>query len=174
MHNLPTYRVRFLQHIDEVLKGAEEEASRRKEERRALRRRGGLPERAYESLRTCTIPQLLKAKKLCDEFIRDQREAPPDENCDKPFTIAILLSVPLRNVRYRYEIVRSTKRAEKIYINGPYWYRYWRDGKMIYRQAVGKKNEKQLPPKVKAALREYKAAYDVARVLEEVREKYRC
>jgi hypothetical protein len=162
-----------MEHLAETQKYMQARASELVEQRRKLRRIGSLPARVSESLRTCTIPQLLKAKELCDEFIRDQREAPPDEECDKPFAVAVLLSVPLKNERYRYEIVRSSRRAERIYVNGPYWYRYWRDGKFIHRRAVGKKNEKQLPPKVKAKLREYKAAYDVARVLEEVRKKYR-
>jgi hypothetical protein len=83
-----------------------------------------------------------------------------------------VLSIPVRNVRYQLEIIRNTRRADKIYVNGPYWYRYWRDGKVVFRKAVGKKNSQQLPRKVKSRLREYSSNYDVAQILTDIREKY--
>src|SRR5438552_17688513 len=47
----------------------------RKEQSRADRKAGRLTEGVVNGLRACTIPQLVRAKKLCDEFIWDQRHA---------------------------------------------------------------------------------------------------
>src|SRR5438552_5521867 len=91
----------------------------RKEQSRADRKAGRLTEGVVNGLRACTIPQLVRAKKLCDEFIWDQRHAPPKADCRQPFTLAVLLSIPFRNQRYQFEIVRNTRRAAKTYINGP-------------------------------------------------------
>jgi hypothetical protein len=172
MHDFSVDRVQFLQRIDDVQKRAAAESARQKEQRRVERAKGLLPDYVRKGLRNCNVPQLLKAKKLCDEYIRDQREAPDDGDCDKPFIVRVLLSVPHGKERYRYEIIRSSKKTEKIYINGPYWYRYWRDGKVIHRPAVGKKNEGRLPRSVKKELRKYAAEHDVNQVLEQVRANY--
>lgn len=151
----------------------EAEALRRTEALRSERKAGRVPERVSNSLRTCTVAQLFKAKKLCDRFIWDQRHAPSEDDCYKSFIVEVLLSIPHRNQRYRLELIRTSMRAEKVYVNGPYWYRYWRDGKVVFRRAVGKKNVRQLPRKVKSKLKEYLATHDPARVLVEAREKYR-
>jgi hypothetical protein len=150
----------------------EAEALAQKEQSRADRKAGRLTDGVVNGLRACTIPQLMRAKRLCNEFIWDQRHAPPKADCRQPFTLAVLLSIPFRNQRYQFEIVRNTRRAAKTYINGPYWYRYWRDGKVVFRKAVGKKNSQQLPRKVKSKLKEYSSNHDVARILEEIREKH--
>jgi hypothetical protein len=150
----------------------EADALAQKEKSRADRKAGRLTQGVINGLRACTIPQLLRAKKLCDKFTWDQRHAPPKEDCTPPFVLRVLLSIPVRNVRYQLEIIRNTRRADKIYVNGPYWYRYWRDGKVVFRKAVGKKNSQQLPRKVKSRLREYSSSYDVAQILADIREKY--
>lgn len=146
----------------------------RKEQKQADRKAGRIPEGVSKGLRSCTVDQLRKAKKLCDKFIWDQQHAPPDGDCaeDRPFILNVLLSIPYRNQRFRYEITRSTKKAEKVYVNGPYWYRYGRDGKVVFRRAVGKKNVRELPRKIKSKLREYSSTNDTSRILQETREKY--
>jgi hypothetical protein len=87
-----------------------------KEQKQADRKAGRVPEGVHNGLRSCTIAQLRKAKKLCDQFIWDQQHAPSDEDCSevKPFILRILLSIPYRNQRFRFEITRSTKKAEKV------------------------------------------------------------
>lgn len=147
----------------------EAEALARKEQSRADRKVGRLTEGVVNGLRACTIPQLIRAKKLCNEFIWDQRHAPPkadcrlqSQSCGQSLSAISVISLKL------FAILR---RAAKTYINGPYWYRYWRDGKVVFRKAVGKKNSKQLPRKVKSKLKEYSSNHDVARILEEIREK---
>jgi len=94
----------------------EAETLERKEQKRADRKVGRVPEGVCKGLRSCTVDQLRKAKKLCDKFIWDQQHAPPDEDCDedRPFILKILLSIPHRNQRFRFEITRSTKKAEKV------------------------------------------------------------
>lgn len=145
-----------------------------KERKGADRKEGKPPEGVYNGLRGCTIAQLRNAKKLCDKFIWDQQHPPPDEDCDedRAFILRVLLSIPYRNQRFRFEIARSTKKAEKVYVNGPYWYRYWRDGKVVFRRAVGRKNLRDLPRKVKSKLKEYSSTHDTSRMLLETREKY--
>lgn len=154
----------------------EAEALARKEQKRADRKAGRLPEGVCNGLRSCTIAQLKKAKKLCDGFIWDQLHAPPDEDCDEdtPFIVQVLLSIPCRNQRFRLEITRSSKKAEKVYVNGPYWYRYWRDGKIVFRKQIKKKAQQQLlPRKVRTVLKGYLATHDLAQMLEVARAKYR-
>ena len=63
----------------------EAESLERKAQKRADRKAGRLPEGVYNGLRSCTIDQLRKAKKLSDKFIWDQRHAPPEEDCAKPY-----------------------------------------------------------------------------------------
>ena len=153
----------------------EADAARREQERRADRKAGRLSERVRNALRACTVPQLLKAKKLCDKFISDQRHAPSDADCDEDhgFIVQVLLSVPCRNQSYRYEITRSSKKAQKVCVNGPYWFRYWRDGKVVFRKQVKKKDDPPLLPRnVKTQLREYLASHDPTEVLEQARVKY--
>ena len=45
-------------------------------------------------------------------------------------------------------------------------------GKVVFRRAVGKKNVRELPRKVKSKLREYSLNHDVAHILAEIREKH--
>lgn len=174
MQDFAVDQVELRERLDAMNARREAAALAQKEKNRADRKAGRLTPGVINGLRACTIPQLLKAKKLCDKFISDQRHAPQDEDCgeDKPFILKVLLSVPHRNQRFRLEIIRSTRKAEKVYVNGPYWYRYGRDGKVVFRRAVGKKNVRELPRKVKSKLREYSSNHNVAAILAEIREKH--
>jgi hypothetical protein len=174
MQDFAVDQVELAQRVAASQARMEAHALERKEQKRADRKAGRVPEGVYNGLRSCTIDQLQKAKKLCDEFIWDQQHAPPDEDCDedRAFILRVLLSIPYRNQRFRYEITRSTRKAEKVYVNGPYWYRYARDGKVVFRRAVGKKNVRTLPRKIKSKLKEYSSTHDVSHILLETREKY--
>jgi hypothetical protein len=174
MQDFSVDQVELRERLDAMNARREAAALAQKEKSRADRKAGRLSQGVINGLRACTIPQLLRAKKLCDKFIWDQRHAPLDEDCgeDRPFILKVLLSVPHRNERFRFEFIRSTKKAEKVYVNGPYWYRYGRDGKVVFRRAVGKKNVRELPRKVKSKLREYLSNHDVAHILAEIREMH--
>jgi hypothetical protein len=174
MQNYSVDQVQLRRRLAEMQARIDADAAQREQERRDDRKAGKLSKRVYNALRACTVPQLLKAKKQCDKFIWDQRHAPSDGDCndDRPFILKVLLSIPHRNQRFRFEIIRTTKKAEKVYVNGPYWYRYGRDGKVVFRRAVGKKNVRELPRKIKSKLKEYLSTHDASRILQETREKY--
>jgi hypothetical protein len=174
MQDFSADQVELRKRLAEMNARREAAALGQKEKRRADRKAGRLSQGVVNGLRACTIPELRNAKKLCDKFIWDQRHAPSDADCgeDRPFILKVLLSVPHRNQRFRLEIIRSTKKAEKVYVNGPYWYCYGRNGKVVFRRAVGKKNVRELPRKVKSKLREYLSNHDVAHILAEIREQH--
>lgn len=174
MQDFAVDQVEFRKRIEATNAQIEAAALAQKEQSRADRKAGRLTRGVINGLRACTIAQLLRAKKLCDKFIWDQKHPPSDQDCneDRPFILKVLLSIPYRNQRFRFEITRSTKKAEKVYVNGPYWYRYGRDGKVVFRRAVGKKNVRELPRKIKSKLKEYSSTHDTSRILQETREKY--
>ena len=175
MQNYSLDQAELRQLLAESQARIETDAAQREQKRRDDRKAGRLSERVSKALRACTVPQLLKAKKLCDKFIWDQRHAPSDGDCDEDngFIVQVLLSVPWRNQRFRYEITRSSKKKEKVYLNGPYWFRYWRDGKIVFRKQIKKKDDPRLlPRKVKTRLKEYLVSHDPAEVLEQARVKY--
>jgi hypothetical protein len=152
----------------------EKEAQERKERRKADRVAGRPSEAIRNGLRACSIMELFTIKKICDKFISDQRQAPPDYDCDRPYIVEVLLSIPHRNQRFRLEFTRSTKRAAKVYINGPYWYRYYRDGKIVFRRKVKKdRGNFLLPRSVKSAYKGYLGTHDPKTELKRARAQYK-
>jgi hypothetical protein len=85
--------------------------------------------------------------------------------------VKVLLSIPHRNQRYHYEIPRSTMRADKVYVNGVYWYKYW-EWQGGVQASNWEKNVRELPRKIKRELKEYSCTHDVDRILQETREEY--
>jgi hypothetical protein len=152
----------------------EKETQERKEQRKADRVAGRPSEAIRNGLRACSIKELFAVKKICDKFIWDQRHAPPDYDCSRPYIVEVLLSISHRNQRFRLEFTRSTKRAAKVYINGPYWYRYYRDGKIVFRRKVKKDRGKFLLPRsVKSAYKKYLEIHDPKTELERARVQYK-
>ena len=171
MQNFSYDKEALFRRLEEYKAQIDADTLKRKEEKRAARIAGKLPEKVYDALRTCTIPQLLEAKKLCHQFITDQKNAPRKVECQKSFVLAVLLSIPVRAKRYQYEIIRNTKRAEKLYVNGPYWNVYWRDGKIVKNKRIKKKDARFLPRKVRDALKQYLENHDPKQELEAVRQR---
>lgn len=152
----------------------EAHAQEREVQRRANRIAGRVPHAVRDGLRGCTVVQLRNAKRLCDQYIWDQQHPPTDDECsdERPFILRVLLSIPFRKERYRYEIARSTLKADRVYVNGPYWYRYERNGRIVFRRQIRKKNIHEMPRKVKTELKKYSSSHNVAGILDETREKF--
>jgi hypothetical protein len=125
------------------------------QERRDGRPLGKLTQSLVEKLRSCNQVQLLRAKKLCDRYIEDHRKPPPLNQCGKSYTVHVLESVAVKNQRFQLEFRRTTRRAKRVYVNGPYVVVYWRDGSIIQSKYIKKdKNLRQtLPRKVWKAIR---------------------
>jgi hypothetical protein len=100
------------------------------------------------------VLQLRSAKKLCDRYIKQQGKPPLEQACGDRYTVHVLHSVTLKNVRFRLEFRRTSLRAERVYVNGPYPRRYWWDGSIVKSQHV-KKGRRNLPKKVWLAFRDF-------------------
>ncbi len=140
------------QELLERMKQQREDAA---QERRDGRPLGKLTQSLVEKLRSCNQVQLLRAKKLCDRYIEDHRKPPPLNQCGKSYTVQVLESVAVKNRRFQLEFRRTTRRAKRVYVNGPYVVVYWRDGSIIQSKYIKKdKNLRQnLPRKVWQAIR---------------------
>ena len=57
----------------------------------------------------------------------------------------------MREELYTLEFRRSSKRASRVYVNGPYVIRHWRDGNFVKHRHIRKKLLNVLPKKVRAA-----------------------
>jgi len=125
--------------------------------RRAGRSKGELHPSLIEKLANCNLLQLQNAKKLCDRYIKRQRNPPTEQACGDGYTVHVLRSVTLKNARFRLEFRRTSLRAEKVYVNGPYPRRYWWDGSIVKSQHVrkGKSLRRNLPKKVWLAFRDF-------------------
>lgn len=99
MQDFSPDQLEFRKRLEETNARREAAALAQKEQGRADRKAGKLTQGVVNGLRACTIPQLLRAKKLCDRFIWDQKHPPLDEDCgeDRPFVLKVLLSIPYRN-----------------------------------------------------------------------------
>lgn len=135
----------------------EQEQEEAKRKRRAGRPKGELPPSLVEKLGNCNVLQLQNAKKLCDRHIKRQGKPPIEQACGDRYTVHVLCSVTLKNARFRLEFRRTSLRAEKVYVNGPYARRYWWDGSIVRSQHVKKGNSlrRNLPKKVWLTFRDF-------------------
>ena len=124
-----------------------EEAQRK---RRAGRPKGDLTESLVEKVRNCNVLQIQSVKKLCDREIERQSKPPSDYDCGKRYTLRVLRSVTVKTARFRLEFRRTSLRPKKVYVNGPFIWRYWWDGSIVKAKYIrkGKKLRSSLPIKV--------------------------
>lgn len=139
----------------EMLARFDQEREEAKRERQAGRPQGKLTADFVRKLRNCNVLQLKRVKQVCDRFIKDHRRPPADSECGKRYTLKVLESVTVNHERFRLEFQRSSKRAKRVYVNGPYVVRYWRDGSIIQSKYIkkGKELRRNLPKKVWLAVR---------------------
>lgn len=143
---------------------------RQMEDRRKL---GKLSPSLRAQLRACNTLQLKTVKALCARFITDHRNAPDPGLCGKPYTEEVLVSIPVRNKRYQLEIRnRPDKTHGRIYFNGPYVYAYYRDGKYIREQYFKKRNWRNLPRKVLAAIKPFRDEAAVQKYFDKIAARY--
>jgi hypothetical protein len=82
------------------------------------------------------------------------QRAPLDQDCPTRFAVNVVASFGYKNRLFRAELKRTTKRAEKVYVNGPYIYAYRWDGAYVRPEYFGSKGlSKKLPRKVWLALK---------------------
>ena len=132
----------------EILARFDQEREEAKKERQAGRPQGKLTADFIGKLRNCNVLQLNRVKQVCDRFIKDHRRPPADSECGKHYTLKVLESVTVNHERFRLEFQRSSKRAKRVCVNGPF--RYWRDGSVIQSKYIKKDKElrRNLPKKV--------------------------
>jgi len=134
----------------------EEERLEAQRKRRAGRPKGELTQSLKDTLRNCNILQLYNVKKLCDRHIKRQRKPPSERDCShERYTVLVLGSVTVKTSRFRLEFRRTSFRAEKVYVNGPYIRRYWWDGSIVKSKHMMKSENlrRNLPKKVWCAFR---------------------
>lgn len=149
----------------------EREAERQK--RRAGRPEGMLSDGLGQRLENCNVAQLERVRILCKRLIARQRNPPQDYDCPNQFAVKVIASFGFRNKLYRAELKRTTKRAEKVYVNGPYVYAYRWDGAYVRPEYFGSKSlSKKLPRKVWAALRDKISGPDVKKLKLQLSEKW--
>jgi hypothetical protein len=134
----------------------EEKREEAKKKRRAGRPKGELTQSLTEKLSNCNVLQLQSVKKLCDGYIKRQRKPPVERACGHPSTVRVLHSVTVRTMRFQLEFHRTSFRGEKVYINGPYVWRYWRDGSIVNSKYIKKDKDlrRNLPKKVWLAFKD--------------------
>lgn len=127
-----------------------EEREEAQKERRAGRLKGELTRGLIENLRNCNVLQLQNAKKRCDREIERQSNPPNDYDCGKRYTMRVLRSVTVKTARFRLEFRRTSLRLNKVYVNGPYIFRYWWDGSIVKSEYIpkDKRLRASLPKKV--------------------------
>lgn len=114
-----------------------------------------------------------KGEEVVRQIHQDQKHAPLPADCVKPYTARVLFSATVLNKRYQYEIVRSTRRADKLYFNCPYMRAHWRDGRIIQRRHFKKKDQSTLPRKVATVLKEYLGTHNLREEFEKAIAEYR-
>jgi len=149
----------------------EVEAAR--QERRAGRPKGKLSPTLQQQLRKCNIAQLETVKRTSQRLIARQRMPPLDQDCPTRFAVSVVASIGYKNRLFRAELKRTTKRAEKVYVNGPYVYAYRWDGTYVRPEYFGSKSlSKKLPRKVWTALKEQITGPQIERLKSELSENW--
>jgi hypothetical protein len=106
--------------VRETLARYEQDVETAKRERRAGRPDGKLSAGLQERLMSCNIAQLETVKRKAKQLIVRQRKPPLDRDCPTRFAVKVVASFGYKNQLFRAELKRTTKRAEKVYVNGPY------------------------------------------------------
>jgi hypothetical protein len=156
MKNSPARTVDFSR-AHEYLKQMNELAASRAERRRAGRQFGEIGKNLSDSLRACNVAQLKKVKKLCDRFIEKHRHPPEEFECLENYIVKVLASVCIKNKRYQFEMRRGSFRRKTTYLNGPYLYAYWRDGRLIRKQYLKNGKGLVIPRRVKTVIKPFLA-----------------
>jgi hypothetical protein len=156
MENSPR-GVEFFRRADAYLARIANIEAKRKEEQRAGRKDGLLGKSLRDSLRACNVAQLGRVKTVCNRFIEDHRRPPDESECGAVYIMKVLASVCVKNRRYQLEIRRGSLRRKTVYLNGPYLYAYWRDGRLIRKQYLKKGRDASIPRKVKEAIKPFES-----------------
>jgi len=158
----------------EWLERDERDRIARDEQRRADRPAGKLTRGLHEKLSSCNIAQLKTAKEVCNQLIARQRKPPNPIECPSRFVEQVLASYGFKNELFRAELRRTTQRADKVYVNGPYVYGYSWDGSYIKPKYYGtiKRPSKRLSRKVWNILRARISLPEVEKLRAELNEKW--
>ena len=135
----------------EVLQRHADQKAQAKKDRQAGRLKGELTHSLIEKLEACTPLQLEEVVRRVRRYQKRYKRPPNSRECWLAQTIRVLESVAVREKLYTLELRRSSKRGNRVYVNGPYVICHWRDGSFVKHQHVRKKLLPQLPKKVKAA-----------------------
>jgi hypothetical protein len=154
--NQEDWRMLTRERAEAIRAQIEQEREEAKRKRRAGRPKGELSPSLVQKLGDCNVLQLQSAKKLCDRHIKRQRKPPIEQVCGDRYTVHVLHSVTLKKALFRLEFRRTSLRADKVYVNGPYVRRYWWDGSIVRSQHVKKGDSLRcnLPKKVWLAFRD--------------------
>ena len=151
----------------------EQEHKAARQIRRAGRPLGKLSDGQKEMLMRCNIAQLKTVKRMCKQLITRQSNPPLDQECPTRFAVKVIASFRYQNRLFRAELKRTTKRAEKVYVNGPYVYAYWLDGAYVRPKYFGSKGlSKKLPRKVWLALKDQISGPEIEKLKSELSEKW--
>lgn len=157
----------------ERLKQFEEERLTAAAERRDGRLRGELTQSLNEKLESCNPLQLRTVIRLAHKFQELHRKPPSLPKCRMKYTEDVLKHVDVRNRRFTLEFRRSSKRGDRVYVNGPYVVSHWRDGSITKHKYFGNKNlRKRVPRKVWDGFRELLATPETAERLKQLNERW--
>lgn len=146
------------------------EAEERVAQRREDRKKGMIGDGLRKRLRACNVQQLENVKKLCKRYVTDHRKAPQEYECGKPYTVKVLVSLPVKNRRFQYEIRRTTRTKPPVQLQGPYLHAYHRDGEIIIDKYFKDSDLKRAPRKVQTAIKPFRESK--AEQLETARREY--
>jgi hypothetical protein len=153
----------------EWLERHERERQTEREKLRAGRPDGLLADSLCDRLKSQNIAQLEKIKRLCNSLIARQRKPPSQWDCHNRFAAKVIASFGFKDRLYRVELKRTTKRAAKVYINGPYVYAYHWDGAYVRPEYFGSKNlSKKLPRRAWKALKDQMAGPEIKKLKSEL------
>lgn len=152
----------------EYLKRMDVLAAKRAEQRRAGREVGEIGKNLSDSLRACNVLQLKKVKALCNRLIEKHRRPPEEFECRENYILKVLISLCIKNKRYQLEIRRGSLRRKTTYLNGPYLYAYWRDGRLVRKQYLKKGKGINVPRRVKAAIKPFQSPERIEHEMKEI------
>ena len=151
----------------------EQEQKAARQARRAGRPLGKLSDGQRDMLMRCNIAQLEAVKRMCKRLIIRQSNPPLDQDCPTRFAVKVIASFGYQNRLFRAELKRTTKRAERVYVNGPYIYAYRWDGAYVRPEYFGSKGlSKKLPRKVWLAIKGQISGPEIVKLKSELSEKW--
>jgi hypothetical protein len=151
----------YLRHLDEL-------AGKRAAQRRAGREVGKIGKNLSDSLRACNTLQLKNVKTFCDHLIKKHRRPPEEFECRENYILKVLVSICIKNKRYQFEIRRGSLRRKTVYLNGPYLYAYWRDGRLVRKQYLKNGKDRSVPRRVKAAIKPFQSPERIEHEMKEI------